>query len=62
MSNLIVGLTIRMFGGHVLDPRILSDKVTIAFLAVMMISTLHVVLPSHVGALKVEVAVITGPM
>jgi hypothetical protein len=51
-----------MFGGHVLDSRLLSGKVTIAFLAVIMISTLHVVLPSHVGAREVEIAVIAGPM
>jgi hypothetical protein len=50
-----------MFGRHVMDP-CLQGKVAIAFRAVMMISTLLVVLLSHVGALEVEVAVIAGPM
>jgi len=51
-----------MFGGHVIISRLLPSKMTIAFLAVMMIWTLYVVLLSHVGALEVEVAVIAGPM
>ena len=60
ISNLIVPSAIRMFGGHALYPRVLQGKVAIAFLAEMMILALHVVLPSHVGALKVEVAVVAG--
>jgi hypothetical protein len=51
-----------MSGGHVLYSGRLPGKVTIAFLAVIMISTLRVVLPSRVSALKVEIAVIAGPM
>jgi len=45
-----------------LDSRLLPGKVTITFLAVIMISTLRVVLLSHVSALEVEIAVIAGPM
>jgi hypothetical protein len=45
-----------------LNPCFLPGKVKIAFIAVMMVSTLHVVLLSHVGAREVEVAVIAGPM
>jgi hypothetical protein len=40
----------------------LPGKVTIAFLAIIMISTLRVVLLSHVNALEVKIAVIAGPM
>ena len=51
-----------MLGSHVLDPRLLGVKVTIAVPTKLMVWALYVVLPPHFGTLKVKVAVIAGPV
>ena len=51
-----------MHGAHVLDPRHLGVKTPIAIPAEIMIWALHVVPPPRIVAIKIEVAVITGPV
>jgi hypothetical protein len=62
IDDLIVSLAIPMLGGHVLDPRLLGVEVTIAVPARRMVWALYVVLPPRFGTLKVDVAVIAGPV
>jgi hypothetical protein len=47
---------------HVLNPRPLEFEMTIAFFAVMVIATLHVVFLLCVEALKVDDAIIANPV
>ena len=51
-----------MLGAHVLDPRHLGVKTPITIPAEIMIWALHVVPPPRIVAIKIEVAVITGPV
>ena len=58
----IVVPAIPVFIIHMLPPGLLEVEMPIALLAVVVISVLYVVLPQCVIALKVEVAVVAGPM
>ena len=58
----IVVPAIPVFVLHMLPPGLLEVEMPIAILAVVVISVLYVVLPQYVIALKVEVAVVAGPV
>ena len=58
----IVLHAIPVFGIHMLLPGLLEVEMLVALLAVVVIRVLYIVLPQGVIALKVEVAVIAGPM
>jgi len=58
----VMRATIPMLGLHVLNPRLLEFEETIAFPAIVVMATLHVMFSLCIGAPKVDVAVIANPV
>ena len=62
IADSIVLSAIQMLCFHVLDPRIFKIEMAIAWTTIMIILAPHVVALARFEALKVEVAVIAGPV